>query len=92
LSKFNRKIEILEDELISMDKKRGRKKMEDDDYYLATNDKIQEWEEMLKQKGLSKKEKKAIRNRISAQRSRNKKKEEQLTMQQQIDALRLKYK
>jgi hypothetical protein len=75
-----------------MDKKRGRKKMEDDDYYLATNDKIQEWEEMLKQKGLSKKEKKAIRNRISAQRSRNKKKEEQLTMQQQIDALRLKYK
>jgi len=42
-----------------------------------TNDKIQEWEELLQNsKNLSKKEKKILRNRISAQKSRNKKKEE----------------
>jgi hypothetical protein len=42
-----------------------------------TNDKIQEWEDMLhNSKNLSKKEKKILRNRISAQKSRNKKKEE----------------
>ena len=41
--------------------------MEDDQYYAISNDKIYEWEQMLtNSKNLSKKEKKILRNRISA--------------------------
>lgn len=65
-----------EDTLVGQ-KRRGRKKIEDEEYYAITNDKIQEWEHILQtSKNLSKKDKKILRNRISAQKSRNKKKEE----------------
>jgi hypothetical protein len=48
-------------------KKRGRRKLEDEQYYAISNDKINEWEYMLtNSKNLSKKEKKILRNRISA--------------------------
>ena len=48
-------------------KKRGRRKLEDDQYYAISNDKINEWEYMLaNSKNLTKKEKKILRNRISA--------------------------
>jgi hypothetical protein len=48
-------------------KKRGRRKLEDEQYYAISNDKINEWEQMLaNSKNLSKKEKKILRNRISA--------------------------
>lgn len=48
-------------------KRRGRRKIEDEQYYAMTNDKIQEWEYILQNsKNLSKKEKKILRNRISA--------------------------
>ena len=48
-------------------KKRGRRKLEDEQYYALSNDKIQEWEQMLANStNLTKKEKKILRNRISA--------------------------
>ena len=73
-------------------KKRGRRKLEDDQYYAISNDKIYEWEQMLSNtKNLSKKDKKILRNRISAQKSRNKKKEEFGVLNQQIEILRQKY-
>ncbi len=73
-------------------KKRGRRKLEDDQYYAISNDKINEWEYMLaNSKNLSKKDKKILRNRISAQKSRNKKKEEFGILNQQIEILRQKY-
>lgn len=66
----------IEDDVLTK-KKRGRRKLEDEQYYAISNDKIQEWENLLQNSShLSKKEKKILRNRISAQKSRNKKKEE----------------
>ena len=57
-----------------------------------TNDKIQEWEHMLQNsKTLSKKDKKILRNRISAQKSRNKKKEEFGQLSSKIDTLQGTY-
>lgn len=74
-------------------KLRGRRKIEDDQYYAMTNDKIQEWEYILQNsKNLSKKEKKILRNRISAQKSRNKKKEEFGQLNNKIDQLKDRYK
>eukprot|EP00347_Sterkiella_histriomuscorum_P016214 403354052 len=74
-------------------KRRGRRKIEDDQYYAITNDKIQEWEHILQnQKNLSKKDKKILRNRISAQKSRNKKKEEFGSLNSQIDLLKDRYR
>lgn len=74
-------------------KRRGRRKIEDEQYYAMTNDKIQEWEYILQNsKNLSKKEKKILRNRISAQKSRNKKKEEFGSLNSQIDVLRARYR
>lgn len=73
-------------------KKRGRRKLEDEQYYAISNDKIQEWEhELQTSKTLSKKEKKILRNRISAQKSRNKKKEEFTILNTQIEILTKKY-
>ena len=70
-------------------RRRGRKRIQDDKYYAISQDKIQEWEYILENaKNLSKREKKIIKNRISAQKSRNKKKEE---MNGKLGHLRDKY-
>lgn len=62
----NLKSDMTEDDNMNK-KRRGRRKIEDDQYYAMTNDKIQEWEYILQNsKNLSKKEKKILRNRISA--------------------------
>lgn len=63
----NNGLEFLEDEHIQAKRKPGRKKIDDEEYYNISKDKIQEWEELIKHpKGLSKNDVKMIRNRISA--------------------------
>lgn len=46
--------------------KRGKKEMIDDDYNEVTGNKIKEWEDKLISGSLTKEEKKALINRISA--------------------------
>ncbi|CDW76724.1 UNKNOWN [Stylonychia lemnae] len=93
LQQFNLKDDLTYDNDNGSKKRRGRRKIEDEQYYAMTNDKIQEWEYILQNsKNLSKKDKKILRNRISAQKSRNKKKEEFGNLNTQIDVLRARYR
>jgi len=63
--------------------------MEDETYFSMTAEKIEEWEQKLKAaKNLTKREKKMYMNRISAQKSRLKKKSETQGLQAENDALR----
>lgn len=87
----SRQVSFAEDDTTNK-KKRGRRKLEDDQYYSISNEKIQEWENLLQNsQNLSKKDKKILRNRISAQKSRNKKKEEFGVLTSQIEILTNKY-
>ena len=72
-------------------KPRGRKKIDDEEYKHMAYDKINEWQEMLKSNKISNAEKRMIRNRIQAQISRNRKKEEATEMNKKIDEMKKKY-
>lgn len=50
--------------------------MKDDEYFNISMEKINEWENLISTGTLTANERKVLRNRISAQKSRNKKKEE----------------
>ncbi len=67
---------MTKEDLIANPKKRGRRKIDDYEYFSITNEKITEWEVLIESGKLSSQEKKILKNRISAQKSRMKKKEE----------------
>lgn len=67
------------------EKKRGRKAADDDEYILESKRKITEWQDALLAPGVDQKERNRIKNRISAQESRMKKREEQKSLGSKVE-------
>lgn len=76
------------------EKKRGRKKENDQDYFERAMAKIEEIKDKLKtakQDGIDVKERQKMRNQVSAQQSRIKKKQEVLYLSRMLDESKSKY-